>query len=113
MIYHPDSYSILLHKPSGDIKVFAGWHGGYTTGDSWKLSSGTVSTEEDISTGTWKFLQYSGSCYILSNKQGKHTLYLLSTLDNMLNAGVGLEEITLQEAIALFKDKQGELRDSN
>ena len=42
-------------------KVFAGWYGGYTGSDSWKLNSGI--TEVRLVDGWWEFDGYSGSTY--------------------------------------------------
>ena len=59
--YTPDAWVVLEFEYSGEVirKVFAGWYGGYTTGDSWKLSSGItkVEYEGDIIL----FHNYSGS----------------------------------------------------
>lgn len=43
-------------------KVLAGWHGGYLDGDSWKLSSGVVRTEEFDD--RYEFTNHSGSLYV-------------------------------------------------
>lgn len=43
--YHPSSWVILnVSTPTESrFKILAGWYGGYTGGDSWKLSSDIVS----------------------------------------------------------------------
>lgn len=44
--YKPDNWVII--KIKGDdphYRVLAGWSGGYTTGDSWKMNSGIVSCQ--------------------------------------------------------------------
>ena len=41
---------------------FAGWYGGYASGDSWKLSSGIIGTKEFED--RYEFLNHSGSLYI-------------------------------------------------
>lgn len=60
--YNPDSWVIIHMK--GDqphYKVLAGWSGGYTTGDSWRMNSGiTECIEED---DHWLFIGTSGSTY--------------------------------------------------
>jgi len=43
-------------------KVFAGWYGGYLSGDEWKLNSGNVKEEEFDD--RWEFTGYSGSVYV-------------------------------------------------
>lgn len=61
--YTPDSWAILrMTTPEETIyKVLASWYGGYTTGDSWKLSSGI--TEVNDFEGYYDLPQYSGSSY--------------------------------------------------
>ena len=44
--YKPDNWVVI--KIKGDdphYRVLAGWSGGYTTGDSWKMNSGIVSCQ--------------------------------------------------------------------
>ena len=63
--YTPDVWVVLeFAGPSMDAplyKVFAGWYGGYTQGDSWKLNSGIVQVYQD--NGYYEFDGYSGSVY--------------------------------------------------
>ena len=60
--YSPDCWVVI--RVSGDnthYRVLAGWSGGYTSGDSWKLNSGiTHVTEGD---NHYHFHGSSGSCY--------------------------------------------------
>ena len=62
--YTPDSWVLVeLERGSEKItKVLAGWYGGYTWGDSWKLSSGVEKVEKEGN--VYKFTNYSGSVYI-------------------------------------------------
>lgn len=62
--YTPDRWKVLRFDHNGDVidKVFAGWAGGYTTSDSWKLSSGISETEEFED--RYEFMNHSGSKYI-------------------------------------------------
>lgn len=60
--YTPDNWVIIKFK--GDephYRVLAGWSGGYTTGDSWRMNSGITSHEFDGD--YWHFYGSSGSCY--------------------------------------------------
>lgn len=60
--YTPDNWVIV--KIKGDdphYRVLAGWSGGYTTGDSWRMNSGITSVERG--SNGYKFYGYSGSCY--------------------------------------------------
>lgn len=74
--YTPDTWVILLFdSPNyGKIhKVFAGWYGGYTQGDSWKLSSGIKTF---VSEGKfYSSLQDSGSTYNLYKQSEKLSGY--------------------------------------
>lgn len=64
MIYTPDNWILVrLYSPEhGEtFRVLAGWYGGYTGGDSWRMSSGVVK-EEDC--GNYiDFHNHSGSVY--------------------------------------------------
>ena len=61
-MYTPDNWVIL--KIKGDdphYRVLAGWSGGYTTGDSWRMNSGITKVEE--TENSYLFYGSSGSCY--------------------------------------------------
>lgn len=63
MTYYPDNWVIL--KFMGDdphYRVLAGWSGGYTTGDSWRMNSGITSVEE--TEDSFIFRGSSGSAYV-------------------------------------------------
>ena len=72
--YYPDCWVLCRIESNVDpgesghdhfhYRVLAGWYGGYTGGDSWKLSSGlenNVTVNED---GAYVLPQTSGSIYI-------------------------------------------------
>jgi len=63
--YTPDRWIIVKIQSVGNepyYRVLAGWYGGFTQGDSWKLSSGI---EKSIDRGThYEMLQSSGSTYL-------------------------------------------------
>lgn len=71
--YTPDSWYLvkIVSEEHGVIyKVLASWYGGFTQGDSWKLSSGieSVSVEppnEVTSSAVYTMPQSSGSTYVL------------------------------------------------
>jgi hypothetical protein len=60
--YKPDNWVVI--KINGDdphYRILAGWSGGYTTGDSWRMNSGVTRVEE---TGdSFFFYGSTGSCY--------------------------------------------------
>lgn len=61
--YIPDRWIVIEFVTPKETfqKVFAGWYGGYTSGDSWKLNSGITKTTKD---GDWfHFEGHSGSVY--------------------------------------------------
>lgn len=64
-MYTPDNWVILEIEDSKGIfhRVLAGWRGGYTTGDAWRMNSGITQIEEEEN----KYLVhgFSGSTYSL------------------------------------------------
>ena len=63
-IYTPDRWILvkLTSTESTYYRVLASWYGGYTEGDSWKLSSGIEKTIEYPD--RYEYLNSSGSLYI-------------------------------------------------
>lgn len=62
MTYIPDNWVVI--KLKGDdphYKILAGWSGGYTTGNSWRMNSGI--TRVDEVENSYLFYGASGSCY--------------------------------------------------
>jgi hypothetical protein len=60
--YFPDNWVVV--KLKGDdphYRVLAGWSGGYTTGNSWRMNSGIVRVTEDKH--CFNFYGSTGSCY--------------------------------------------------
>lgn len=48
MAYTPDNWVVIkLNGKDPHYRVLAGWSGGYTMGDSWRLNSGITKVEED------------------------------------------------------------------
>lgn len=61
-MYEPDNWVVI--KIKGDdphYRVLAGWSGGYTTGDSWRMNSGITRVEGDEQ--SFYFYGATGSCY--------------------------------------------------
>ena len=63
MEYTPDNWVVLKLENEGETlyKVLAGWSGGYTDGDSWRMNSGIIRVEEKSK--HWEFYGLSGSVY--------------------------------------------------
>ena len=64
----PDNWVVI--KIKGDdphYRVLAGWSGGYTTGDSWRMNSGITRVEDDGD--TFVFYGASGSSYYCAKEQ--------------------------------------------
>lgn len=113
MLY-PDAYT-LLHVTGVEedygfspvIRVFATFRGGFSQGDSWKLSSGTVkATPDDV--GHYDFEQVSGTIYKLTSIEGRHTMWTTEVLDSILKsyeeANIPVKMISLVEALKLMNN---------
>jgi hypothetical protein len=62
MTYNPDNWVVIKFKGyDPHYRVLAGWSGGYTTGDSWRMNSGIVRHEFDGD--YWYFYGSRGICY--------------------------------------------------
>ena len=101
--YTPDTWVVLeFTTPKTTFrKVFAGWYGGYTQGDSWKLNSGiTVVTDYQHYYG---FSGYSGSIYICNKNaygmSGYMSNILASWLKDAETAGIQIKIIELADII--------------
>lgn len=61
--YNPDNWVVVkIMGEDPHYRVLAGWSGGYTTGDSWRMNSGITKVEEDDR--AYYFYGSSGSCYV-------------------------------------------------
>ncbi len=62
MTYTPDNWVVIkLKGEDPHYRVLAGWSGGYTTGDYWRMNSGITRVEE--TEHAFMFYGSSGSCY--------------------------------------------------
>lgn len=78
--YTPDVWEIIKVAECDQppmYKVLAGWYGGYTNGDSWKISSCICSCTEDEH--WYHFHNHSGSTYSC-HKESKRTSGLTSNI---------------------------------
>lgn len=82
MKYIPERWVILKISNDTDLvyKVFGGWLGGYTTGDSWKLSSGILEIKEHED--HYEMPQESGSLYICYKNSVGMTSYMQQILNH-------------------------------
>ncbi len=80
--YMPDNWVVIKFK--GDdphYRVLAGWSGGYTTGDSWRMNSGIVRVEQ--TKFLYKFYGATSSCYVCSKNSyclRKNNAYIWAAL---------------------------------
>ena len=80
MLYTPDKWVIV---DTGETKkVFATWFGGYLSGESWKLSSGTLEIKD--CGDYWELPQHSGSVYKLFKDSEGTTGWSAGVLGNLL-----------------------------
>lgn len=84
-LYHPDRWKMLKFSNGVDTtyKVLAGWKGGFATGDSYQLSSGTVQIEKKGI--LWLFTQSSGSIYACQEEKEGYLLYTSSVRERIGN----------------------------
>lgn len=85
-VYTPDRWVVLeFNSPEhGKIrKAFAGWFGGFTAGDSWKLNSGITEITQDSD-----FVYFTGQtgsvyqCYKNAHGMGPYMGGVLTTWQN-------------------------------
>lgn len=95
--YVPDTWVVLELKSEHTEpirKVFAGWYGGYTGSDEWRLNSGITET---IDHGKYyEFRGHSGSVYLCNKKAQGMSHYQASVLEGFKrNLGASIEVIEL------------------
>ncbi len=102
--YNPDLWQIVKITPKDKTKktyyrVFACWCGGYTQGDSWKLSSGIVSIE--YHEPYWHIHNASGSIYKVHKNATGFTGYGAAIYQQLCNDSqeVDLEIVDIEEAV--------------
>lgn len=89
-------YDNLTDTTKSIYKVFAGWLGGFTQGQSWKLNSGIVKveTEENF----YLFYGHSGSVYQCFKGSEGMSSYMYQILENFkataINAKIEIVPVT-------------------
>lgn len=107
--YHPDAWVIveLDSAEHGKIyKVLAGWYGGFTHGNSWKLSSGIESVTFDDE--QYIMPQSSGSTYICHSSTERMSSIMAMTFADFVQqaeeAGTfTVKVIDMEELLNLLK----------
>jgi hypothetical protein len=82
----PDKWVLLeIHQLSDNYiyrVILGSWYGGYTTGDSWRLSSGN---EKAFPSGdNWVVKQKSGSSYVCHKDSYGMSYYTESVLERLI-----------------------------
>jgi len=95
-IYTPDRWQVVLlrGKDTSIKKVFAGWYGGYASGDSWKLSSGIIGTKEFED--RYEFLNHSGSLYICYKQSQGMSSYMGSIMHGWVESSKEDPSVTIR-----------------
>lgn len=82
--YYPNRWVILKFTTPKQVfyKVFAGWYGGFTKGDSWQLNSGIakVVPQDDCS---YDIHGYSGSIYNVHPVNEQMSMYMQSVFQDL------------------------------
>jgi hypothetical protein len=108
--YTPDNWVVVRMKTPDETtyKVLAGWYGGFSTGDSWNLSSGITEVKEFA--GVYEFLNYSGSTYeCFDNAEGFSgltSIMLQSWTSNVTSESLSnIERISIEEFLKEWNEK--------
>jgi hypothetical protein len=84
-MYNPDVWVVVKFSgedvPDGEMyKILAGWYGGFTQGDSWKLNSGIIKITEDGS--NYYIDGYSGSTYVCHKEAERTSVFTQGIFDS-------------------------------
>lgn len=86
--YYPDRWVIVKIEgtdvPKPYYRVFGSWYGGYSSGDSWKMSSGIESVTYDPVKEYYTMPQSSGSVYKFYKSSYGMSSYGCSVLSSYL-----------------------------
>lgn len=92
-MYTPDKW-IIVKVPQG-AKVLGSWSGGYLDGDSWRLSSGLESIEED---GDYYLMHnYSGSIYKCHKEREGMNMVALGIFNKLKGMDESVKQISVEE----------------
>ena len=105
--YFPDVWEIVKFSNGKETfyKILAGWYGGYTFGDSWKLSSGIISIKE--TDDRYEIGNASGSTYFC-NKDSRKLSGMTSTILKSIKNNFDAAENSLQ--VEIFEGELSSIR---
>lgn len=100
MSYYTPDYWVLIELSGPKIatpvkKVLAGWQGGWTGSDSWRLSSGVISVE--TTEAAWLFKNTSGSVYFCGKNNQRFNMMtrgIFNEFQGMESSGVTVKLIS-------------------
>lgn len=98
--YYPDRWVILdmgSHK-----RIFASWYGGYTSGDTWKLSSGIENIIEDGD--DYVLPQSSGSVYRIHKDMEGTTAWSSGILKQIMDVNPQAKCTTIEDVLNDYRD---------
>lgn len=103
-MYEPDKW-VVLRINAGEVgiiyKILAGWSGGYTDGEKWKINSGICKIE--VEGNYFLFTGHSGSVYKChKNSYGTNTISS-GILSGLLNSYETRNLVTLVEEGAVAR----------
>ena len=98
--YQPNVWILLKITTPDEIlyKVLAGWYGGYTYGDSWKINSGITKYKEQDS--SIEFHGNSGSVYICHKEVERTSMtteQIFNNLKKIDKPGYSVEQISFED----------------
>lgn len=94
--YTPDVWKIIRITSSEGVvdRVLAGWYGGYTSGDCWKINSGVTHTEEYED--RYEFAGWSGSVYVCYKNSERLSGMTSSVLQSLISSAESLPDTTIE-----------------
>lgn len=106
--YNPDVW-VIVEISGAEVsetyhRILAGWHGGFTTGNSWKISSGVVKILD--SGELWEIHNHSGSiyqCHKNCERLSTMTANILSSYVNQNTDGIAIKVVDIATILDQYK----------
>ena len=102
----PDTWQVvkLTAKETGEVhyRLMCGWYGGFTQGDSWRMSSGI---EKIIDEDThWRIPQHSGSVYVCHKNNERLSGFAANTLNHIIETStvVDIELVKISDILTEY-----------